>query len=216
MGAAEQAGAATAVLSSDVGRKVVRDLVQYCEDVQRTARAKACRFAAIDADLAGETGEGIAWLNAGLNEVGVEVSSSSSSRNGKVSQLKISWNERREERRVAKGNYDWGGADGGKGEEGRILEYLHQKFTRENDAVNVQIVPEWKPLMLAIPSGMNMSVQEKWRMPVLGEEVVAGMRALPDDEGVVDSSDDEDCGREGGPVGAFPGTKKDYDGTSYY
>ena len=205
VGAGEAAAAAIATLISE-GRKVSRDLVEYCDDVRRTSRAKACRFSAIDADLKGETGKGIAWLRAGMAEVGLEVGEDGR-RGGGLRGLKMSWNERK----VAKGV-----VDGGRGEEGRILEYLLKKFSRENDAVNVQIVPDWKPLMAEMPSGMNIPVEDKWRMPVLSEEELAGMRAPPEDDGGVSSSEDEGSGREKAPVGAFPGTDRDYDGKEYY
>ena len=206
VGAAEAAAAAIATLMSE-GRNVRRDLVEYCDDVRRTGRAKACRFSAIDADLKAETGRGIAWLRAGMGEVGLEVGEDGKTKSG-LRGLKISWNERRGAKGVA--------LDGGRGEEGRILEYLLKKFRRENDAVNVQIVPDWKPLMAEMPSGMNIPVEDKWRMPVLSEEELAGMRAPPEDDGGVSSSEDEGSGREKALVGAFPATDRDYQGKEYY
>ena len=210
MGAGESAAAARAILMSEsAGKKVSGDLVGYCDDVRRTGRAKSCRFAAIDADLKGETGVGIAWLRAGLEEVGVEVGEDGNGRRGGgLGRLKKEWNERRGVKGVV--------TDGGKEEEGRILEYLLKKFSKENDAVNVQIVPDWKLLMAEMPSGMNIPVEEKWKMPVLSEEELAGMRAPPEDDGGVSSSEDEGSGREKVPVGAFPGTDRDYHGKEYY
>ena len=214
IGAAEKAAVASAALKGE-GKKVLKDLIEYCNDAQKTARAKACRFAAIDADISGETGKAIAWLRAGMNELGIDVSKDGTRSSG-LNKLKVAWNEKREDRRIAKGDWSWG-ADAGKAEESRILDYLDKKLTKENNTINVQLVPEWKPLLATMPSGMVMPVDEKWRPAILEEDELAGMRGPPDDdEGDQGDSSEDEHEKKGQPVGAFPGTTQDYHGTSYY
>lgn len=223
--AAEHAAGAGAALRAE-GRRVSKDLVEYVDDLRRTARARACRFQAIFHDTHGETGKGIAWIHAGLAELGAEVNvkeaagGSSSGKSSGLSKLKASWNERREDRKIEKGSSRWG-SDAGKAEELRILEYLLKKLVKTNDAVHFQKVPEYKSLLGMLPSGMNMPMGDpKWEVPVLSEEDLVQMRAPPDvDEMDQDSSGDEDeydsNMNSKRPVGAFPGTDGEYK-TSYY
>lgn len=218
IGAAAHASAATVALGVE-SSKVSKELLEYCDGVYRASRAKACRFQALDEDASGSTGTGIAWLRAAMNELGLDVGKDGSKSSG-LGKLKASWLERREDKRIEKGGGNWG-LDGGKFEEGRIVEYLDQKMNKENDTINVQLVPEWKPLLAMLPSGMNMPIDEKWKPALLEEDELAGMRAPPDDDELVAgaSSDDED-GDSKEPVGAFPGTQREYggggSGTSYY
>lgn len=137
-------------------------LLRYIHDLGLTARAKAYRFFGIDADLGGEQGQGIAWLRAAKSELGFGTlvvggnddggqgpggSSSSNSRGGGGSggsggmkvkggfaKLKKEWTERREDKRIEKGE-EWGG-DAGRLEEGRIVEMLEKKWNKINDIVS--------------------------------------------------------------------------------
>lgn len=210
IGAADHATAASASLKIE-GSKISKDFTEYCDGVRRAARAKACRFQALDEDLSGSTGKGIAWLRAAMNELGVEMGKDGSKSSG-LGKLKASWHERREDKRIEKGSGQWG-MDGGKLEEVRIAEFLHQKMSKENDTINVQLVPEWKPLLALLPSGMNMPIDERWKPSLVEEDELAAMRAPPDDSelGDVGSSEDEDNGPKQ-PVGAFPGTHQEYGG----
>lgn len=219
--AAEHAASASAALRAE-GKRVSKDLLDYTDDLRRTSRARACRFQAIDADAHNETGKAIAWIHAGLNELGAEITTAkdgtSSKSSSGLSKLKASWNERREDRRIEKGSARWG-ADAGKAEELRILEYLQRKFVKSNDTVHFQRVPDYRPLVGMLPSSINMPMgDEKWKVPVLGEDELVVMRAPPDgDEMDRDSSGEEDGFEVGAkrPVGAFPGTDGDGRG-SYY
>lgn len=215
IGAAEHATAAAASLKVE-GTKVSKDFVEYCDGIRRASRAKACRFQALDEDLAGKTGTGIAWLRAALNELGFEIGKNGSKSSG-LGKLKASWTEKREDKRIEKGSANWG-LDGGKLEEGRIVEYLERKMTKENDTINVQIVPEWKPLLATLPSGMNMPINEKWHPSLLEEDELAAMRAPPEAGDLVDAGSSDDEGGPKQPVGAFPGTQQDYGGqdSGYY
>ena len=218
LGAADKAGSASVALNSS-SQRCSSALLEYTTNLRLTARAKACRFAAIEADTAGSTGLAIAWIRAGLNELGLEISSSSG-KQSTFSKLKSSYSDRREDKRLARGTSSstWG-ADGGKSEEGRILEFLLQKYTKENDLMNVQLVPEWKPLLATMPGAMNFPVEEKWRVFTLEEDDLARMRALPDEVGLgAESSSDEDgTGKERRPTpGAFPGSEAEHGRGSYY
>lgn len=133
-------------------------LLKYIHDLGLTARAKAYRFFGIDADLGGEQGQGIAWLRAAKGELGFGIlvvggsgdvgqgagGSSSSSRGGGGSggrkvkggfaKLKKEWTERREDKKIEKGE-EWGG-DAGRLEEGRIVDMLEKKWNKINDIVS--------------------------------------------------------------------------------
>ena len=229
LAAAEGVGRAVAWLTAEATKApggVSAELVRYCEDLRRVCRAKACRFLGIEREMEGRAGEGIAWLRGGMAEVGLGVSEGS--RGAGLGRLKSEWKERREDKRLEKGRADWG-LDAGKAEEGRVLEWLERKWTKMNDTMNVQIVPDWRPLVAAMPSGRDALSPKAWVPDLLGEEEVARMRAPPEvgvGEDGGDSSDEDDAGpscRVGvgdrDPVGAFPGTRKEYrggDGSSYY
>jgi hypothetical protein len=159
-------------------------------------------------------------LRGGMGELGLDPPKDSSSSVG-FGKLKSEWKERREDRKLEKGKGDWG-LDAGKSEEGRVLEWLERKWTKMNDTVNVQLVPDWKPLVAAMPSGRDALSPKAWVPAALGEEDVVKMRAPPEvgaEEDGGESSDEEDSGtssragaRERDPVGAFPGTRNEYRG----
>jgi hypothetical protein len=232
IGAAEKAGVAAVALKSASDAtagdgkgtaKVSRELVEYAENVRAAARAKAMRFAAVDANASWENGKAIAWVRAALAELGMESSvAGGKGGGGKLfSKLKNEFQEKREERRVAKGGGAAWGLDGGMAEEGRVLEFLDAKFGKENDTIDVQIVPDWRPLVAQMPGPMVFPIDEKWKPEVLGEDELAAMRALPDAEDLdlgkgVSSDEDEPPGKERRPAGAFPGTDEDYGKSSYY
>ncbi len=232
LGAAEHAGKAAAAGRAGVaevgGRGLVKDLVGYCEDLGRVSRAKASRFLGIDAEASGKTGEGIAWLRAGMAELGMDVQKDGGEKMS-FGKLKSSWAAKREDRKIEKGKTEEWGADAGKTEEGRVLEWLERKWTKQNDTMNVQIVPDHAALMASMmPSGREAfgSNVSTWTPKVLGEDVVARMRAPIDiDEGLRDeqSSGDEmdsDAGEDRkarrAPAGTFPGMRGEYEGDAYY
>lgn len=217
LSAAEHAGRAVASLRSDGGR-VSKDFVEYCADLQSTSHAKACRFFGLDADVSGKTGEAIAWLHAGMNSVGLEVPSGKSDISSKFSKLKVSLSEKREDKLLAKGRGKWG-ADAGKAEEGRILDWLEKRWSKMNDTMNVQLVPEWRELVKTMPSGRDMPAPAPWSAPMLDESELARMRAPPEINAVEEeSSGDEDAEQEqlrpSKTPGSFPGD--DSQGGNYY
>ncbi|KAF2084015.1 hypothetical protein K490DRAFT_50152 [Saccharata proteae CBS 121410] len=215
LAAAEHAGRGIALLGSGSvgGRGVDEGLVKYLRDLRGTARGKACRFLGIDAELAGRTGEGIAWLRGAAKEMGF-VETGKEAKSG-LSRFKMDWKERREDRRIEKGG-DWGG-DAGRFEEGRIVELLERKWVKMNDTVGVQPIPPSPPLLASMPSGREYHVPQPFKMPTLDEDELARLRAPPDpsDAALGDEGEDSADEGEGEVVGAFPGTGRDYGGGYY-
>ncbi|KAK1600721.1 pH-response regulator protein palC [Colletotrichum navitas] len=196
--------------------KVNEGILRYLEDLRRTCRAKACRFFGIDAEIGGQVGTAIAWLQAGLQELGVE--SKYSNKSSGFGRFKKEWGEKREERKVEKGT-TWG-ADGGKGEETRVIEFLEGKWHKLNDTMNVQIIPPIGPLLAQMPSGREMHTLKPYQPPMLDRSILEAMRAPPersDDYGDALSSEDEAKGHPG-PPGGYPESRPEYrsGSTSYY
>ena len=131
LAAAEHAGKAEAMLSAS-GR-IDEALIKYVNDLSRSSRAKACRFFGIDADLGGETGQGIAWLTGGKKQLGFAGTKVEGKMKG-FAKLKKDWTERREDNKIEKGG-EWG-SDAGRLEELRVIEMLEQKWTKMNDTVS--------------------------------------------------------------------------------
>lgn len=71
--------------------------------------------------------------------------------------------------------------------------------------------------MSSMPSGREIHTLKPFIPPVLEASVLESMRAPPDrvDDYGSDASSDEEAERSE-PVGAFPGTKGDYAGSSSY
>ena len=145
--------AAAAVFAGGKESGVDEEVCGYMRVLGRVARAKACRFFGIDAEMDGRVGEGIAWVRAGRGALGLksELEGDSVEQKGKgrlgFSRLKREWSERREERRVEKdagagisragereAELDWGD-DAGREEEGRVLDMLEEKWVKMNDTV---------------------------------------------------------------------------------
>jgi hypothetical protein len=134
--AASEHAAQAHSLCQSVGRsgKLSEPFVRYLEDLRRTSRAKACRFFGIDAELGGQTGSAIAWLQAALHELGVE--SKVEKKGLGLSRLKKEWSEKREDKKIEKGEATWG-LDAGRFEETRVVEMLEAKWTKQNDTVSL-------------------------------------------------------------------------------
>ncbi|KAF9879759.1 ph-response regulator protein palc [Colletotrichum karsti] len=218
LAAAEHAAQASSLCQA-AGRgtsKIDEGLLRYLEDLRRTCRAKACRFFGIDAEIGGQVGTAIAWLEAGLQELGIE--SKHSAKGSGFSRFKKEWTEKREERKVEK-ETAWG-ADGGKAEETRVIEFLETKWRKLNDTMNVQVIPPVGPLLAQMPSGREIHTLRPYQPPTLDRSILEAMRAPPernDDYGDALSSDDEAKGHAG-PPGGFPESRPEYRSasTSYY
>ncbi|KAH6670432.1 hypothetical protein B0J14DRAFT_96686 [Halenospora varia] len=216
LAAAEHASNAHSLLSASSGKgKVDSDLLNYVEDLRRTGRGKACRFFGIDAEIGGQTGTAIAWLQAGKHELKLSGIVDSGKKGLSLGRIKKEWTEKREDKKVEKGSA-WG-SDAGRMEEGRVLEMLEKKWNKMNDTINTQVIPPIGPLMASMPSGREIHSLKPFVPPTLEVSVLESMRAPPDradDYGSDLSSDDERNEQE--PVGAFPGTKGDYSSSSNY
>lgn len=219
------------------GGKLNDAFVRYLEDLRRTSRAKACRFFGIDAELGGQTGDAIGWLQAALQELGVEAKDPSKKSSG-LKRLKKEWTEKREDRRVEKGT-TWG-ADAGKLEETRVIEVLESKWAKQNDTVRTcglfdskeqkQNHVKWRyvndtriqmftqaitapgTLLAQMPSAREIHTLKPYQVPVLDSRTLEAMRAPPDrndDFGDEQSSDDDTLVPRSAP-GAYPGSSSSY------
>lgn len=243
LAASEHAAKATSLLQSagSGNSKVSPVLLKYLDDLRRTSRAKACRFFGIDAELGGQTAEGIGWLRVGLRELGVEVKDAK--KGFSLSRFKKDISEKREDRRVEK-ETDWG-SDAGRLEETRIIELLDDKWNKINDTVrlksqhnfivnctlifffkmNTKAIPAFGTLIPKMPSGREIHTVKAYQPPTLDKDILEAMRSLPDREDDLGddlSSDDDIKGAPSAPAGAFPGTLGDYgasrggSGNAYY
>ncbi|MCJ1414847.1 hypothetical protein MMC32_001176 [Xylographa parallela] len=211
LAAGEHAGVAHAQLTSSKsarGNVAVDDsLIKYVDDLRKTARAKACRFFGIEAELSGKTGEAIAWLDAGKKELGFKMNEEGS-KTKVLAKFKKDWAERKEDRKIVKGA-DWG-SDAGRFEEGRVIEMLDKKWNKENDLISLERIPPSDPLRATLSSGRNIHTPKTYIPPSLDADTLARMRGAPEsgDEAttlVGDSDDSEDENPHGGAVpGAFP------------
>jgi len=132
LASAEHAAKAQAMLGR--AAKVDESLLKYVDDLRRTAKGKACRFLGCDAELAGRTGEGISWLRGAKKELGFSaVGADEEKKASGLSKFKKGWQEKREDRKVEKGE-GWG-SDAGRFEEGRIVDMLLKKWEKMNDTV---------------------------------------------------------------------------------
>jgi hypothetical protein len=132
--AADHASASAATLRNAKG--VNEELVTYVDDLGRTARAKAARFQAIASDQDGKSGEAIAWIRGAKKELGF--TGDDESKSSGISKIKRGWMERKEEKKIKKGDSDWG-ADAGRFEEGRVLDMLEKKWVKMNDTVSCSV-----------------------------------------------------------------------------
>lgn len=224
LAASEHANQAHGLLARSTSGKIDEELVGYANDLRRTARGKAIRFLAVSAELTGSTGEALAWLNGAKRELGMATDKGDDGKRKGLRGLKQSWQERREDKRVEKGG-EWG-LDAGRLEECRVVEMLFAKWDRENNAVNVQLVPEFEPLLAQMPSGREFHQPQPWTPPSLDPSELMQMRAPPEPAEKAFKGEEDDSGSEDGyggsaePVGAFPGTAADYGrsatSSSYY
>ncbi|KAF2739326.1 pH-response regulator protein palC [Polyplosphaeria fusca] len=216
LASAEHAAKAQSMLGR--AAKVDESLTRYADDLRRTAKGKACRFLGIDAELAGKTGDGIAWLRGANKELGFLTGADEDKKASAFSKLKKDFKEKREDKKIERGE-GWG-TDAGKMEEGRVVDFLMKKWVKENDTIGIQTVPPSEPLLASMPSGREYHNPKPFIIPALEEEAIIRMRAPPDAGDVsfegneADSSDDEEP--PGEPVGAFPGTKGEYSGGANY
>ncbi|KAJ5579464.1 uncharacterized protein N7459_005449 [Penicillium hispanicum] len=220
---AEQAAMGLGSIGSGSGRtsRVDEDVTHYAGVLSRVARARACRFFGVDAELAGKAGEGIAWLGAARSSLGLRGGAAASSpaadeasaprAKGGLSRLKREWTERREDRKIGKdasgSRSDNGpldpGDDAGRDEEGRVISMLETKWVRMNDTINTQLIPPSGPLLSNLPSGRDIHTPPAfYKPPSLDDDILVRMRAPPDETKDPQFRDDlDDSEEEDIPVG---------------
>ncbi|KAL4920785.1 hypothetical protein BDW62DRAFT_220712 [Aspergillus aurantiobrunneus] len=202
---AEQAATGLGSVGAEERRMGIdEDIVKYARVLGLVARARACRFFGVDAELAGKIGEGIAWLRAAKGALGLRSSGSTdepATKSRGLSKLKQGFRERREERRMEKGaggeRLEKGelgpGDNAGREEEGRVLEMLETKWARMNDTINTQMIPSSADYLASLPSGRDvLPPQPPYSLPSLDEEHLARMRAPPTELELSPGSDLED------------------------
>lgn len=158
--------------SSQLPTSVSSQLTKYTDDLRRTARARAVRFLGVDADLAGETGMGIAYLRAGKQELGLSRADSSASDEagkkrsgggGGFRALKHSFGERKEDARIKDKNGDGWGLDAGRFEEGRVLVWLEEAWVKSNDTVRFSSSPTFLQTLCKV------ILTDRWYCPPSGQ-----------------------------------------------
>ncbi|KAE8168063.1 hypothetical protein BDV40DRAFT_131380 [Aspergillus tamarii] len=220
---AEQAAAGLGAVGAHGRAGVEEDLIKYVRVLGRVARARACRFFGVDAELAGKIGEGIAWLRAAKVALGVRVEKQETEAKSRgFSRLKQGWMERREERKMEKdaGRMEKGelgpGDNAGREEEGRVIEMLETKWVRMNDTINTQLIPPSADLVANLPSGRDIhSAPGAYRLQALDDEELVRMRAPP----VVDEfgpGSDDDSEEESGLTRDTPSTVPERTDSAYY
>ncbi|PYI28733.1 hypothetical protein BP00DRAFT_255749 [Aspergillus indologenus CBS 114.80] len=241
--AAEYAEQAAAGLGSVVGKTgrtgaIEEELLGYTRVLGRVARARACRFFGVDAELAGKIGEAIAWLQAAKGALGVrsrggakteaekEAASKGSS---KFSKFKQGFKEKLEEKKMEKDAGSPGGSgdkkelgpgdNAGRDEEGRVIEMLETKWVRMNNTINTQLIPPSAELLANLPSGRDIHAPPgAYRIPSLDEEQLVRMRAPPAEEEFGPGSDVEESDEEPAGVSRVwtPGTVPGRTDSAYY
>ncbi|KAL8743267.1 MAG: hypothetical protein Q9190_004367 [Brigantiaea leucoxantha] len=210
LAAAEHSEKAEAMLSSLGGGRsgrIDQDLIKYTNDLKKLAKAKACRFFGIDAELGGETGKAIAWLQGARRVLGFSPASEEGSLRKGFAKFRKDFAEKKEDKRIEKGA-DWG-SDAGRLEEARVIDMLEKKWTRMNDTMNTQLIPPFEPLLNSMPSGRDVHQTRAFNLPVLDADILERMRAPPEKDDVRISADEESSDDEPGtegrnPPGTFP------------
>lgn len=160
--------------------RVPDELPAYLDALHRTARAKACRFLGIDAEVGGRIGEAIGWITLSQQTLG------SGSGSGGLSLDKS--REKKEAKRMERAEATWG-ADAGRGEEARVVQGLADTWRRENEKVFFQAPVETAELAARIPTGRECHPSHAWDPPRLAPEDIRALRGRIDVEGI----DDDDA-----------------------
>ncbi|KAF7540880.1 hypothetical protein G7054_g1063 [Neopestalotiopsis clavispora] len=193
--AASDHAATASALCKDTSKGTLKlndPLIRYINDLQKTARSKACRFFGIDAETSGKVGDALGWVEAGLQELGIEPPKPTK-KGPSLSKMKKAWTEKREDEKVEKAT-GWG-SDGGRLEESRVLEMLHEKWTKVNDTMMTQSIPAPGTLLGTMPSGREIHSIKPYVVPELSRQTIEAMRAPPDRSDIYNgdgSSSDEE------------------------
>ncbi|KAF3933971.1 hypothetical protein ABW19_dt0208324 [Dactylella cylindrospora] len=216
MYSADLAGKAAAGFSSASGAN--SDLRTYCEDLAKTAKAKACRFLGVDAEAQGRVGEAISWVLAGKEILGMVVDNEEEK--GKMSRGLDKLKKAREERRIEKSHPEGMlGQDAGKAEEAMVLNELERKWKKVNDSVTFQPIQSTSSLIAMLPTGRAFFPEtQPWAPPKLSSSELHQLQNQAPDDGETDwlraddSDDDIVVTGESGVPGGFPRSQS----TGYY
>ncbi|KAF3158649.1 hypothetical protein TWF751_001368 [Orbilia oligospora] len=217
MYSADMAGKAAAGVAATPGTGA--ELKGYCDDMAKTAKAKACRFQAIDAEGRGELGEAIGWLVAGKEVLGMVVGGDGDK--GKLGRGLDMLKKAREEKKMEKVPMEaLLGSDAGRMEEAMVLNELERKWRRINDSVNFHAIPSTSSLLAKLPTGRFMFPENQtWTPPKLSSSELSQLQIQapnggePDWVGADDSDDDIMGPPESSmPPGGFPRSQS----TGYY
>lgn len=203
---ADHASTALASFSQvSAATKLDEDLIKYSDALQRTCRARACRFLAIDAEAQGQTGHALGYVQAAQallsGSASPEPAASSTSR---FASLKSSWSTKREDKKLAKSGA-WG-SDAGRLEESRVTEMLKTEWERGNAIVGFQAVADAGGLLASMPQGREYHNPAAWKPSGLDANILSRMKAPAparklDDDGNASSGDDDEGVPGGWPEG---------------
>ncbi|KAF3924848.1 hypothetical protein ABW21_db0204399 [Orbilia brochopaga] len=217
--------AAAGMTATGSAQSTPRDELRvYCDDLARTAKAKACRFLAIDAEAQGKgrLGEAIGWVVAGKEILGLTVETEGK---GKVGRGLERFKKAREERKIEKGAAADGvlAADAGRMEEAMVLGELERKWRRLNDSVNFETITLSSVLLPRLPSGRPMFPERTaWTPPKLSSAQLAQLQDQTAGDAIADtdwlrgddSADDDADGSAA--AGSVPGGFPRASSTGYY
>jgi hypothetical protein len=85
--------------------------------------------------------------------------------------------------------------------------------------MTMQLIPKFQELLSKLPTGRDFHGNVSYTAPILGNETLVQMRAPPEYSLASAYKDDEDSQSDlelEDPVGAFPGTRVDYQGSAHY
>ncbi|RVD85811.1 uncharacterized protein DFL_004118 [Arthrobotrys flagrans] len=217
MYSADMAGKAAAGVAAAPGSGA--ELKGYCDDMAKTAKAKACRFQGIDAEGQGKVGEAIGWVLAGKEVLGMVVSGDGDK--GKLGRGIDMLKKAREERKMEKVPMEaLLGPDAGKTEEAMVLNELERRWRRINDSVNFHNVPSTSSLLARLPTGRPMFPENQtWTPPKLSSSELSQLQTQAPNGGELDwiGADDSDddimpAPESSMPPGGFPRSQS----TGYY
>ncbi|KAK6341112.1 hypothetical protein TWF696_008202 [Orbilia brochopaga] len=221
--ASEMASKAAAGVTAGAGAGAAQstpreELRVYCDDLARTAKAKACRFLAVDAEAQGKgrLGEAIGWVVAGKEILGLTVESEGKGKVGRgLEKLKKAREKRKIEKGAAAAAEGVLAADAGRMEEAMVLGELEKKWRRVNDSVNFETIMPSSVLLPRLPTGRPMFPERTaWTPPKLSsaelaqlqDQTASGSIADTDWLRADDSADDDDnvSTAAGSVSGGFP------------
>ncbi|KAL9055860.1 MAG: hypothetical protein Q9162_003286 [Coniocarpon cinnabarinum] len=197
MASSDHAARGTAAISASNRTLAIRSSDFTCEALERyldllkhVARARSCRFAAIDAEAKGALGTAIGWLRAAMLELDSRSMNLGISKGSRQISLSAKWKQNYAEKRENKlfdKHGDWG-QDAGQAEEVGVIENLLQKWQRINDTVNFQAETEAQDLLGKLPTGREFHKIETWLPPTLNANILEELRTPGNSEAHEDLS----------------------------